>query len=116
MRPGAPSEGGAGEESLPMQFALFYEIPVARPWGPLSEQQAFKNTLEQAVLGDRNGLRLLLDGRAPLPRGVLALLEPRGALRRGRGAHAAHAHRLRRAPRAAPLQPPGSLGGVRGRP
>jgi len=38
-----------------MKFALFYEIPVARPWGPRSEQQAFRNTLEQAVLGDRMG-------------------------------------------------------------
>lgn len=38
-----------------MKFALFYEIPVPRPWGPRDEQQAFRNTLEQAVLGDRVG-------------------------------------------------------------
>ena len=35
-----------------MKFALFYEIPVARPWTPGKEHQAYKNTLEQAVLGD----------------------------------------------------------------
>ena len=38
-----------------MKFALFYEIPVARPWSAASEHEAFKNTLEQAVLGDRMG-------------------------------------------------------------
>ena len=32
-----------------MKFALFYEIPVARPWAPDSEHVAYKNTLEQAV-------------------------------------------------------------------
>jgi alkanesulfonate monooxygenase SsuD/methylene tetrahydromethanopterin reductase-like flavin-dependent oxidoreductase (luciferase family) len=38
-----------------MKFALFYEIPVPRPWTPGKEHQAFKNTLEQAILGDRMG-------------------------------------------------------------
>ena len=38
-----------------MKFALFYEIPVARPWTDRSEYWAYKNTLEQAVLGDRVG-------------------------------------------------------------
>jgi len=38
-----------------MQFALFYEIPVAAPWGPDSEQQAYANTIEQAVAGERFG-------------------------------------------------------------
>jgi len=38
-----------------MQFALFYEIPVARPWGPDSEHLAYKHTLEQAVAGERAG-------------------------------------------------------------
>jgi alkanesulfonate monooxygenase SsuD/methylene tetrahydromethanopterin reductase-like flavin-dependent oxidoreductase (luciferase family) len=38
-----------------MRFALFYEIPVARPWGPGSEQQAYRDTLEQAVAGERWG-------------------------------------------------------------
>ena len=38
-----------------MKFALFYEIPVARPWGPESEHLAYKNTLEQAIAGEQAG-------------------------------------------------------------
>ncbi len=38
-----------------MRFALFYEIPVAAPWTRDSEHQAYKNTLEQAIAGERFG-------------------------------------------------------------
>ncbi|HZN15668.1 MAG TPA: LLM class flavin-dependent oxidoreductase [Acidimicrobiales bacterium] len=38
-----------------MKFALFYEIPVARPWDEDAEHRAYKNTLEQAILGDKVG-------------------------------------------------------------
>ncbi len=38
-----------------MKFALFYEIPVARPWTKHKEQEAYRNVLEQALLGDRLG-------------------------------------------------------------
>ena len=38
-----------------MEFALFYEIPVARPWDADSEHRAYKETIEQAVLGDEVG-------------------------------------------------------------
>ena len=38
-----------------MRFALFYEIPVPRPWGPDSEYDAYQNTLEQAIAGERHG-------------------------------------------------------------
>jgi alkanesulfonate monooxygenase SsuD/methylene tetrahydromethanopterin reductase-like flavin-dependent oxidoreductase (luciferase family) len=38
-----------------VKFALFYEIPVAKPWDAESEHQAYKNTLEQAILGDKVG-------------------------------------------------------------
>jgi alkanesulfonate monooxygenase SsuD/methylene tetrahydromethanopterin reductase-like flavin-dependent oxidoreductase (luciferase family) len=38
-----------------MKFALFYEIPVARPWDPESEYRAYRDTLEQAIAGDRFG-------------------------------------------------------------
>ncbi len=38
-----------------MKFGLFYEIPVPRPWTPGKEHQAYKNVLEQAVLGDQMG-------------------------------------------------------------
>jgi len=38
-----------------MKFALFYEIPVAKPWDARSEYRAYQNTLEQAILGDQMG-------------------------------------------------------------
>jgi alkanesulfonate monooxygenase SsuD/methylene tetrahydromethanopterin reductase-like flavin-dependent oxidoreductase (luciferase family) len=38
-----------------MRFALFYEIPVARPWDAESELRAYQNTIEQAVAGERFG-------------------------------------------------------------
>ncbi len=38
-----------------MKFALFYEIPVARPWTRDSEFNAYQNTLEQAVFGEKMG-------------------------------------------------------------
>ena len=91
-----------------MRFALFYEIPVARPW---DARQRAPRVQEHARAGGRRRagrLRRVLDRRAPLPRGVLALLEPRGALRRDRGADRAHAPRLRRAADAEAVQPPGA--------
>ncbi len=38
-----------------MKFALFYEIPVARPWTAESEHRAYKEVLEQAQLADTLG-------------------------------------------------------------
>src|SRR5919205_1546326 len=38
-----------------MKFALFYEIPVPRPWDERSEWRAYKETLEQVVLADTLG-------------------------------------------------------------
>src|SRR3954469_8615973 len=38
-----------------MRFALFYEIPVPRPWGPDSERVAYEHTIEQALAGERFG-------------------------------------------------------------
>src|SRR3954451_3779866 len=38
-----------------MKFAMFYEIPVPKPWTPLKEYEAYKNTIEQVKLGDRMG-------------------------------------------------------------
>ena len=38
-----------------MRFALFYEIPVARPWDADSERLAYQHTIEQAVAGERFG-------------------------------------------------------------
>ena len=68
-----------------MKFALFYEIPVPRPVG--GGQRARRLPQHPRAGHRRRPLRLarVLDGRAPLPAGVLALLEPRGPLRRHRG-------------------------------
>lgn len=38
-----------------MEFALFYEIPVPRPWNRRSEYDAYHNVVAQAVLGDQVG-------------------------------------------------------------
>jgi alkanesulfonate monooxygenase SsuD/methylene tetrahydromethanopterin reductase-like flavin-dependent oxidoreductase (luciferase family) len=38
-----------------MDFALFYEIPVARPWTRASEHEAYRNVVEQAVAGEQAG-------------------------------------------------------------
>lgn len=38
-----------------MKFALFSEIPVARPWDDRSEHRAYHDVVEQAVLADRLG-------------------------------------------------------------
>ena len=29
-----------------MKFAMFYEIPVAKPWTPQKEYEAYKNMIE----------------------------------------------------------------------
>jgi alkanesulfonate monooxygenase SsuD/methylene tetrahydromethanopterin reductase-like flavin-dependent oxidoreductase (luciferase family) len=38
-----------------MEFALFYEIPVARPWSRTSELEAYRNTLEQVIYAEEMG-------------------------------------------------------------
>jgi alkanesulfonate monooxygenase SsuD/methylene tetrahydromethanopterin reductase-like flavin-dependent oxidoreductase (luciferase family) len=38
-----------------VQFALFYEIPVPEPWTREREREAYHNTLEQALAGERFG-------------------------------------------------------------
>ena len=38
-----------------MKFALFYEIPVPKPWGPDDEYEAYQNTITQAVAGEKAG-------------------------------------------------------------
>jgi alkanesulfonate monooxygenase SsuD/methylene tetrahydromethanopterin reductase-like flavin-dependent oxidoreductase (luciferase family) len=42
-----------------VKFALFYEIPVARPWAKDSEHRAYKEVVEQAVLGEQAGFHSL---------------------------------------------------------
>lgn len=38
-----------------MKFALFYEIPVARPWTERSEIDAYQQTMEQVIAADKLG-------------------------------------------------------------
>jgi alkanesulfonate monooxygenase SsuD/methylene tetrahydromethanopterin reductase-like flavin-dependent oxidoreductase (luciferase family) len=38
-----------------LRFALFYEIPVPRPWDPESELRAYQQTIDQAVAGEAWG-------------------------------------------------------------
>ncbi len=38
-----------------MKFAVFYEIPVPRPWTPGKEQAAIQNTVDQAVFAEQMG-------------------------------------------------------------
>lgn len=42
-------------EEPTVKFSLFFEIPVPRPWNADSERQAYRQVLEQAILGDRLG-------------------------------------------------------------
>src|SRR3990172_10881697 len=109
-RRAGPSRGVAPDE-----VRALLRDPRGPPVGPAERAAGLQEHARAGGARRPHGLRLLLDRRAPLPRGVLALLEPRGALRRGGGAYLADPNRLRRAPRAAALQPPGALGGVRGR-
>jgi alkanesulfonate monooxygenase SsuD/methylene tetrahydromethanopterin reductase-like flavin-dependent oxidoreductase (luciferase family) len=39
----------------PLEFGLFYEIPVPAPWGPRSERDAYHAVLAEAVRGDEVG-------------------------------------------------------------
>ena len=64
-----------------MKFAMFYEIPVPKPWTPAIGVPGVQEHDRAGEARRPHGLPLVLDGRAPLPRRVLALLEPRGALR-----------------------------------
>ena len=40
---------------MSMDFALFYEIPVPRPWGPDSDHRAYRDVITQAVHGEQAG-------------------------------------------------------------
>ena len=74
-----------------MKFAMFYEIPVPRPWGERSEYDAYKNTIEQAMCEvwqevldrDQVGVRdnfFSLGGDSILSIRVVGMLKGRGIL------------------------------------
>ena len=82
-------------------------------------RQRARRLQEHVGAGDRRregGLPRVLDGRAPLPGGVLALLESRGVVRRDRESHEPDAFGLRSALDAAAVQPSGAHGRVGRRP
>ena len=81
-----------------MKFGIFYEHQLPRPWEEGSELQLIQDALEQVELADRMGFDVVLGGRAPLPRGVLALERPRGLPRRGQPADEGHPARPRHRP------------------
>ena len=91
-----------------MKFALFYEIPVARPWNPDSEHVAYKNTLEQAIAGERPGFHAFWTVEHHFLEEYSHCSNPEvlyGAIAARTHEHAA---RLRRAAHAQAVQPPGA--------
>ena len=90
-----------------MKFGIFYEHQLPRPWDEDSERQLIQDALDQVELADRLGFDVRVGGRAPLPRGVLALVGARGVPRRRQPAHQEHPPRPRHHPDRARLQPPG---------
>ena len=65
-----------------MKFGIFYEISVPRPWNREAELTVYDNCIEQVKLADELGFHSVCRGRAPLPRGVLALLGARAVSHR----------------------------------
>jgi alkanesulfonate monooxygenase SsuD/methylene tetrahydromethanopterin reductase-like flavin-dependent oxidoreductase (luciferase family) len=56
-----------------VKFGIFYEHQLPRPWTDDSELTLIQNALDQVELADQLGFDVRVGGRAPLPRGVLAL-------------------------------------------
>ena len=85
-----PSQTGGLIVRLMLSFAVMPAVCSTRSRSPArGARQRAPRLPEHARAGGRRrapGVGRVLDRRAPLPRGVLALLEPRGALRRHRRA------------------------------
>ena len=89
-----------------MKFALFYEIPVARPWTAGKEQAAIQDTVEQAVFGEKMGFHSFWTVEHHFLEEFSPQLEPRDRLRRrSPSAPRRMRHRLRRPVGAEALQP-----------
>ena len=94
-----------------MRFALFYEIPVPKPWTKDSDHVAYKNTLEQALIGRSSGWDAFWTVEHHfLDEYSLHCSNPEVLLWRDREPHEAHAPRLRRAAHAEAVQSPGAHG------
>ena len=89
-----------------MKFGIFYELSVPRPWTRESERDGLHERARAGAPRRRAGLRPGLVRRAPLPRGVLALLGA-GAVPHGlRDADEEHPRRARHRRLRAAVQPP----------
>ena len=98
-----------------MRFALFYEIPVARPWGPDCERLAYQHTIEQAVAGEQYGWDAFWTVEHHFLEEYSHCSNPEVLYGAIAALHRADAPRLRRAPHAEAVQPPGAHGRVGGR-
>ena len=97
-----------------MRFGIFYEHQNPRPWaGERSEHTAAQGRARAGRAGGPGRLRLRLGGRAPLPRGVLALSAPEVFLAAAAAAHRAHPARARNRPDPARGEPSGARGRAR---
>ena len=90
-----------------MKFGIFYEHQLPRPWQRRRRAAPVPGRARPGRARRPARLRLRVGGRAPLPRGVLALVRARGLPRRVLAAHEAHPPRPRHRADAAGLQPPG---------
>ena len=81
-----------------MKFGIFYEHQLPRPWDGGQRAQAHPGRARPGRAGRPARLRRRVGGRAPLPRGVLALQRARGVPRRGQPAHQGHPPRPRHHP------------------
>src|SRR4051794_17299151 len=95
-----------------MRFALFYEIPVARPWAPDSEHIAYKNTLEQAIAGEAAGFHAFWTVEHHFLEEYSHCSNPEVPVRRDREPHVEDAPRLRRSLDAQAVQPSRAHRGV----
>ena len=102
------SAARARQRGRGMKFGIFYEHQLPRPWTEDSEYQLIQDALEQIEFADKLGIELRLGGRAPLPRGVLALERTRGVPRGRVAAHEEHPARPRHRADAAAVQPSGA--------
>src|SRR3954471_8339236 len=117
-----PDAAPVTRTTLPLSIALqsFHEVrPVLRD--PSSAAVGARQRTAGVSQHDRAGgrgrairLGYAVDGRAPLPRGVLALFEPGDPLRGDRGEDGTHPLGLRRAAHAQALQPSRAYGRVGG--
>ena len=96
-----------------MKFALFYEIPVARPWDRESELRAYHDTIEQAVAGEKYGWDAFWTVEHHFLQEYSHCSNPEVLYGAIAAQDRAHPARLRRAAHAEAVQPPGPLGRVR---